>query len=113
MENYREKPWGYEQVLKEEKGVVVKNLVISKGARISYQYHNKRTENWQIVSGEGYVIINDKKFKAFQGTEWEIKAKDKHRVEAITDLVIREVSIDVVEDDIVRIEDDYHRETRL
>ena len=53
--------WGHYTVLYEGKGFKVKELVISPNSSLSKQRHTHRSETWNIVKGECYVILNDSK----------------------------------------------------
>ena len=113
-----EKPWGYEQILEIEDNLndsnqtITKNLVVFEGEKISYQFHYERTETWLVVSGDCIITIAGKEYKAFPGTKWKIDKEVYHRIQALSDVVIYEVSKDVAEGDIVRVEDDYGRKEK-
>ena len=59
MEKSR-RPWGKYTVIKEESNFKLKMIEVNPGQRLSYQYHNKRSEVWTIVEGKGEVTIDDK-----------------------------------------------------
>jgi mannose-6-phosphate isomerase len=108
------KPWGKFEILSEGKNFKVKTITVSPGQRLSYQFHNKRTENWTIVEGNGIFTLNDNEFKVGKGNIVIIQPLEKHRIENTSktkDLVFIEVQFgkSPSEDDIVRIEDDYGR----
>lgn len=48
-----ERKWGSFEILGVGPGYVIKKLFIKKGCSISYQYHEKRSEDWLILSGFG------------------------------------------------------------
>ena len=81
---------------------------------LSYQYHLKRSEVWTIVSGTGYITIDDESWDITQGQTVKIPVNTKHRIQNKTanDLVFIEVQHGTYfgEDDIVRIQDDYNRQ---
>ena len=105
-----EKPWGYEQILNiDGEGNCVKNLVINGGEKVSLQAHQKRTEEWYIRYGKCEIEINKAIFKALPYTVWIINPGDIHRITAITDTVIREISSGYEENDIIRYKDEYGR----
>lgn len=105
-----EKPWGYEQVLTlDEEGNCVKNLVVYGSQKISLQSHQNRTEQWHVMYGECKITINKVTYKALPFTVWLINPGDVHRIEAVTDLVIREISTGYEVNDIIRYKDDYGR----
>ena len=108
------RPWGCYYVIHDEKNYKLKRIEISSKARISYQYHNKRSESWTIVQGSGIVTINGKDTNVNTGDTIIIKTKEKHRIynTGNDNLVFIEVQTGSYfgEDDIVRIDDDYNRE---
>ena len=114
--NYLEKverPWGRYYVIHEETKYKLKKIEVESGQRLSYQYHNKRSETWIVIEGSALVTINDnvKEYKA--GDTIIIPLKAKHRLENKSNslLVLIEVQTGSYfgEDDIVRIKDDYNR----
>ena len=120
MNNMEIRPWGYEQTLsiirggkvdsvEEEFFNIEKNLVIYAGHLLSLQYHNYRFESWEVKCGECRITIDKEKFSAFTGTIWQIPPKTIHRVEAVTNTVIKEFSTMYNHKDIIRLEDSYGR----
>lgn len=112
MEVYTEKrPWGSFEKFNENEKCTVKLLHIKPGSRLSLQYHNKRKEFWKIVKGSARVQVHDKQSSLIEGDNIIIPSGAKHRIRAgnsgCTVLEISYGSFD--ENDIVRIEDDYHR----
>ena len=55
------RPWGKYTVIKDESNFKLKMIEVNPGQRLSYQYHNKRSEVWTIVEGKGEIIIDGKK----------------------------------------------------
>ena len=108
-----ETPWGKFKVLLSEKDVKVKKIVIKPYSRLSYQYHNKRREQWVVISGVLSIILDDKKVFRSPGESISIPLGAKHRAwnETHEPVVFIEVQTGEYfgEDDIVRIEDDYNR----
>ena len=91
----------------------VKRIEVLPGKRLSYQYHEKRSEAWTIVQGSALITIDGKDFELLKGQSIKIPQGSKHRIENIgkTDLIFIEIQTGSYfgEDDIVRIEDDYKR----
>ena len=54
-----ERTWGHYKVLYEGKGFKVKELVINPNSALSNQKHTHRSETWNIVKGQCYVLINN------------------------------------------------------
>tara|TARA_Y100001973_G_C5153426_1_gene309396 strand:- start:91 stop:432 length:342 start_codon:yes stop_codon:yes gene_type:complete len=109
-----DRPWGYYEILHEEKNCKVKKITVNPGERLSYQYHQKRSEVWTIIQGEAYMLLNDELQLYTYGETIRIPQGVKHRVEnkSNEDLIFIEVQYGTYfgEDDIVRIEDDYNRQ---
>lgn len=108
-------PWGRWLVLQDEDDFKVKRIEVLPGHRLSYQKHLKREEHWQIVRGEGKVTIDGRDCYLKAGECIRIPKEASHRIENIGDkeLIFIEVQRGGYfgEDDIIRIEDDYGRNT--
>ncbi|MBN09291.1 MAG: mannose-6-phosphate isomerase [Flavobacteriaceae bacterium] len=112
MEN-EERPWGRFFVIHDEKNYKLKRIEVNPGAKLSYQYHNKRSEAWTIVQGKGKITLDGKVFSVSQGGTLVIPQGAKHRIEnnSKEKVVFIEVQTGSYfgEDDIVRLKDDYNR----
>jgi mannose-6-phosphate isomerase-like protein (cupin superfamily) len=104
------KPWGREVWLELNDKYCYKRLYINAGYRTSKQYHNHKLETNYIISGEAKVQIGDDSNMQLMhaGDFFTILPGVVHRIEAITDLVLQEVSTPEVYD-VVRLEDDTYR----
>lgn len=108
------KPWGKEEWLALNDKYCYKRIYINAGYKTSFQYHEFKIETNYIISGEAEVwlendegVIEKKLMSA--GDYMHVLPFRKHRVIAITDLILQEASTPEV-DDVIRIEDDTHRE---
>ena len=108
-----ERPWGRFFVLHDEHSYKLKRIEVDSGRRLSYQYHNKRSEAWTIVEGTGVITLDGLDKEYTKGQTVLIPQGVKHRIEnkSPNKLVFIEVQTGSYfgEDDIVRIEDDYNR----
>ncbi len=107
-----ERPWGWFETLGSGPGYLVKRLCIHAGQRISLQRHRHRVEHWVVVAGNGSLECKGTVLVAQPGTAMEVPCGAVHRASAdTTDLLIVEVQRGALlsEDDIERLEDDYHR----
>ena len=136
-----ERPWGAFLVIKEEEaqdfanqffdGIDVdtlrvegklspKILIVKPGARLSWQYHHRRAEIWQVYQGEVGIIRSDDdiegelvRFK--EGDQVRLAQEERHRLIGLKDYgIVAEIwqhtdSIPSDEEDIVRVHDDYLR----
>ncbi len=111
---YREeRPWGSFTVLHDSDEFKVKIIEVNPGARLSYQSHKRREENWVAVSGVATVILNDEELTVNCGENIFIPKQSKHRLWNKSDKAIKIVETQTGEyfgeDDIIRYEDDYQR----
>lgn len=109
-----EKPWGSYKTLVVSPRNVIKEITISPNARFSLQYHNHRSEIWTVVSGSGFVELNEGKVRTDMtvGDSVTIAVSQIHRMTAGDDgIVFTEIQRGNIldESDIVRLEDDYGR----
>jgi len=107
-----EKPWGYELLFALTDSYAGKVIKIYAGHRLSYQYHEVKEETIYLQEGKMKLVVEEngeKKEKILKkGDGYHIPPKLKHRMEAIEDCTIFEVSTPHLED-VVRLEDDYGR----
>lgn len=110
-----ERPWGKYFVLEDEPNYKLKRIFVEPGHRLSYQYHHHRQEFWTVVQGEAVVVLEDVEYTVKYGESIFIPQGAKHRIENRSSdlLVFIEVQTGTYfgEDDIIRIEDDYTRES--
>jgi mannose-6-phosphate isomerase len=107
------RPWGSYTVLDDQADHKVKRIEVSPGKRLSYQRHEKRSEHWFVVSGEGQVTLDGKVVPIGPGGTVDVPAGCAHRMDntGTEELVFIEVQHGQYfgEDDIVRLEDDFGR----
>lgn len=110
-----EKPWGRERWLVHEGApYAMKILEVRAGCRLSLQYHRHKQESSYCLEGRGTLVVENltsgvlEEQPISKGDYYTILPKQIHRVIAITDLALLEVSTPHL-DDVVRIEDDTGR----
>ena len=112
-DNSTVRPWGSYEILYDGPDCKVKRIIVKPEQKLSLQFHYKRDELWQIISGEGILTIGDQDFVLEAQDSMTIFRKQHHRIKNIgkEDLVFIEIQTGDYfgEDDIVRIEDDYGR----
>ena len=98
-----------------------KILIIAPNKRLSWQYHNRRSEIWKVVSGEIKVVtsqddIERKEEILKEGDEIRLFKGERHRIIGLDDYaIVAEIWIHTDKDnpsdenDIVRIQDDFDR----
>ena len=102
------KPWGQETILAKTSTYVVKEIRVKAGHRLSEQFHEKKNETMFLVSGQAYLQIGNESFNMVRLSPIHIPPKTIHRLEAVGDCVIVEVSSTELSD-VVRTQDDYGR----
>jgi len=107
------KPWGKEEWLELNDKYCYKRIYINAGTKTSYQYHDQKLETNYIIEGTAEVwlendggVVEKKIMKS--GEFFTVEPPKKHRVIAITDIILQEVSTPEV-DDVIRISDDSGR----
>jgi mannose-6-phosphate isomerase len=108
-----EKPWGRELWIAHTDQYALKIIEFKKGSRSSLQYHVKKHEHVYVDSGLLQVELETEQgtmetMTLKPGDVIENKPGRKHRVTALEDVRLIEVSTPEL-DDVVRVEDDYHR----
>ena len=98
-----------------------KILIVKPGARLSWQYHNRRAEIWQIYKGSAGIIrsntdaINEMELYG-KGDQIVLKQGERHRLIGLDDYSVvaeiwqhTDVNHPSDEDDIIRVQDDFGR----
>lgn len=109
-----EKPWGHEEIFAETERYVGKLLVIKAGESLSLQYHEVKEETLRMLEGSiaffsGPDVEHIERFDLHEGDVFHVPPGCVHRMEAITDCTMLEVSTPEL-DDVVRLNDRYGRE---
>ena len=110
-----EKPWGHELIWALTETYCGKVLFVKAGAALSLQFHNEKDESWLVQSGRAKLELGDAGQQVLHeevigpGAAFRYRPGTVHRVTAIEDTTILEVSTPQI-DDVVRLEDLYGRE---
>jgi len=136
-----ERPWGAFLVIKEEESQDFANrffngldvdslrvegklspkiLIVKPSARLSWQYHRRRAEIWQVFKGEVGIIRSENdvegelaRFK--EGDQVRLAQGERHRLIGLEDYgIVAEIwqhtdEVPSDEEDIVRVQDDFKR----
>ena len=98
-----------------------KILVINPNKKLSWQYHNRRKEIWSIVSGPVGIVLSADDTEsdiiiAQTGEIILIDVNERHRLVGLSTVaIVAELWVHVdpknlsSEDDIIRVQDDFHR----
>ena len=109
-----EKPWGWELVWAETESYVGKLLHVRAGQSLSLQYHEVKDEAWLVQEGRASLELGEvggelETVEIGPGDTFRYRPRTVHRVTAIDDLTVVEISTNHL-DDVVRLEDHYGRE---
>lgn len=107
------KPWGKEIWFAHTSKYAGKILCVKRGHRLSLQYHKHKSETQYIYKGKIRLTYgkNAQRLKTKilrPGDKFEIPPYTIHRIEALENTEIFEVSTPELTD-VVRLADDYHR----
>lgn len=109
------RPWGWYESLVVGSRFQVKRIVVKPGAALSLQSHNHRSEHWIVVEGTAKVIINEDEKLITENQSVYIPLGSKHRLENPGKVMLTLIEVQtgtyLGEDDIIRYEDQYARET--
>lgn len=104
------RPWGYREVISQEKGYRVRRLTVYAGESLSRHSHTKRNENYSIVEGVLSVELKDGVHQIYAGESINILPKQMHRIFNDTDKDVIAIEVDtgeeISEQDMVK----YHEE---
>jgi mannose-6-phosphate isomerase-like protein (cupin superfamily) len=108
-----DKPWGYELLWAYTPKYAGKLLFVKKGHRLSLQYHKKKDETLYVHKGKAVIVLEASngqvgRLEATPGYCFRVHPLTKHRIEALEDTMLFEVSTPEL-DDVERLEDDYGR----
>jgi mannose-6-phosphate isomerase len=109
------KPWGHESIWAHTSRYVGKILHIRAGEALSLQYHHIKDETIMVLAGRLRLVYFErgqepKEIELAPGEPFRILPGLRHRMIAIDDVDVLEVSTPELED-VVRLEDRYGRTT--
>jgi len=109
-----EKPWGHELIWALTEAYCGKLLFVKAGHSLSLQFHREKDESWLIQAGRVKLELGEvgetvlKAEIVGPGAAFHYKPGTVHRVTALEDTTILEVSTPQL-DDVVRLDDAYGR----
>ena len=108
-----DKPWGHELIWGHTDRYVGKVLHVKAGHALSLQYHERKDETIHLLTGRmtfwaGPSESELDEVDLNEGQSFRIRPGTVHRMEAVTDVDILEVSTPDLED-VVRLQDRYGR----
>jgi mannose-1-phosphate guanylyltransferase len=109
------RPWGCFDSIEEGGRFKVKRITVKAGAKLSVQMHHHRAEHWVVVSGTAKVTKGDKTVLLTENESIYMPVGEVHALEnpGLIPLDIIEIQTGsyLGEDDIVRFEDRYGRDS--
>lgn len=109
------RPWGNYERLDAGERFQVKRLTIKPGASISLQLHHHRAEHWVVVRGTAKVTRGEEQFLLTENESTFIPLGTRHRLENPGHVPLEVIEVQsgtyLGEDDIIRFEDRYDRES--
>lgn len=94
---FAEKSWGSFTVLDVQPNSMTIKIQLTKGNKLRYHIHEHRDESWNIISGEGTVIIDDIAQDVKSGDIINLPHGMIHTVIAKTELSIIEVQTGIID----------------
>ncbi|MCB1676526.1 MAG: mannose-1-phosphate guanylyltransferase/mannose-6-phosphate isomerase [Halioglobus sp.] len=109
------RPWGTYETLVSAERFQVKRIVVNPGQTLSLQMHHHRAEHWVVVHGTAEVTCEDRVFMLGEDQSTYIPLGHKHRLSNPGRIALELIEVQsgayLGEDDIVRFEDVYGRDT--
>jgi len=105
------KPWGSEEIIFKQNNFQVKLIKVNDGCQLSLQYHKVKEETVTLFKGKGNIMLPDRFIVCKKGRQIIIFPGVPHRFIGVQNAEFLEMSYGE-DSDIVRIEDDYQRETK-
>ncbi|MDH5692526.1 MAG: mannose-1-phosphate guanylyltransferase/mannose-6-phosphate isomerase, partial [Gammaproteobacteria bacterium] len=109
------RPWGSYEGIGLGERYQVKRITVNPGAALSLQMHHHRAEHWIVVKGTAQVTRGEKTFLLSENESTYIPIGEKHRLENPGAIPLEIVEVQsggyLGEDDIVRFEDQYGRDS--
>ena len=109
------RPWGSYDSIDSGERFQVKRLVVRPGGVLSLQMHHHRAEHWVVVSGTARITRGEETFLLEENQSTYIPVGVRHRIENPGRIPLHIIEVQsgtyLGEDDIVRFEDRYGRES--
>jgi mannose-6-phosphate isomerase len=112
-----EKPWGHEEIWAETPRYAGKILHINSGHRLSRQYHERKEETIRVLSGVATIECGIPDTSSFHATKYPVGSTFHVTPGVVHRFCAYDGDVDLIEvstpelDDVVRLADDYTRNT--
>ena len=108
------RPWGCYEDIDSGDRFRVKRITVEPGRKLSLQWHHHRAEHWVIVSGTARVTRGTETMLLSENQSIYIPVGETHRLENPGKVPLQLIEVQtgsyLGEDDIVRVDDEWHRE---
>jgi mannose-1-phosphate guanylyltransferase / mannose-6-phosphate isomerase len=110
-----ERPWGTYEALHTGPRTQVKLIIVNPDGKLSLQIHHHRHEHWVVVHGTAKIVLGDEERMLTENQSVFIPLGTQHRLENPGKIPLHVIEVQygayLGEDDIVRFEDHYGRQT--
>ncbi|MCF3639386.1 mannose-1-phosphate guanylyltransferase/mannose-6-phosphate isomerase [Rhizobium sp. TRM95111] len=111
------RPWGGFTSMLEGERFQVKRLFVTPGKRLSLQRHHHRSEHWVVVRGTAEVTIGERTMPVRENESVYIPQGEIHRLANPGKITLELIEVQtgsyLGEDDIIRLEDEFGRESEV
>ena len=90
---FAEKSWGSFRIIDVEDDSMMVKVTLGAGQEMSYHSHEHRKEIWNIVNGQGMVMLDNKEYMVGAGDIVELPIGCKHKIMAKTCMTIMELQL--------------------
>ncbi len=90
---FAEKSWGSFRVIDINGSSLTIKVTLNPGHRMNYHSHQRRDEIWNVISGEGTVIVDGMEQPVRPGDVITMQAGCRHTISAVTELKLIEVQL--------------------
>lgn len=108
------RPWGWYQTVDLGERFRVKRIQVSPGKQLSLQMHHHRAEHWVVVRGTAEITRDGERFMLQENESTYLPLGCAHRLGNPGRIPVEIIEVQtgayLEEDDIIRLEDDFHRD---
>ncbi|MCC8101190.1 MAG: phosphomannose isomerase type II C-terminal cupin domain [Clostridiales bacterium] len=90
---FAEKSWGSFRVIDVDESSLTIKVTLNPGHSMNYHSHQRRDEIWNVISGEGTVIVDGMEQPVKTGDVVTMQAGCRHTISAMTELKLIEVQL--------------------
>ncbi|MCC8059952.1 MAG: cupin domain-containing protein [Clostridiales bacterium] len=90
---FAEKSWGSFRVIDVDDTSLTIKVTLNPGHRMNYHNHRRRDEIWNVISGEGMVVVDGMEQPVKVGDVVTMQAGCRHTISAVTELKLIEVQL--------------------